>query len=165
MASSGGAKILTIDDEYVLRQSIVAYLEDSGFTVFESDNGASGLETFYREKPDLILTDLQMPNLGGLEVLAEITEKAPNIPVIVISGAGDMNDVIEALRLGAWDYLTKPITDLAVLEHAICKAIERGKLIEENKIYATKLEHNLRILEEDQAAGRSVQMRLLPEIS
>jgi serine phosphatase RsbU (regulator of sigma subunit) len=104
-----------------------------------------------------------MPNLGGLEVLAEITEKAPNVPVIVISGAGDMNDVIEALRLGAWDYLTKPITDLAVLEHAICKAIERGKLIEENKIYAAKLEHNLRILEEDQAAGRSVQMRLLPD--
>ncbi len=163
MALSSGAKILTIDDEYVLRQSIVAYLEDSGFTVFESDNGVSGLEVFYKEKPDLVLTDLQMPNLGGLDVLAEITEKSPSTPVIVISGAGGMDDVIEALRLGAWDYLTKPITDLAVLEHAICKAIERGKLIEENKTYAAKLEHNLQILEEDQAAGRSVQMKLLPD--
>lgn len=162
MGLSSGAKILTIDDEPVLRQSIVAYLEDSGFTVLESDNGISGLELFYSEKPDLILTDLQMPNLDGLDVLAEITEKSPNTPVIVISGAGDMDDVIKALRLGAWDYLTKPITDLAVLEHAICKALERGKLIEENKSYADKLTHNFRILEEDQAAGRSVQMRLLP---
>lgn len=163
MALSSGAKILTIDDEYVLRQSVVAYLEDSGFTVIESDNGVSGLELFYKEQPDLVLTDLQMPKLGGLSVLAEITEKSPTTPVIVISGAGGMDEVIEALRLGAWDYLTKPITDLAVLEHAICKALERKKLIAENKLYATKLEHNLRILEEDQAAGRSVQMKLLPD--
>ena len=162
MKLSSGTKILVIDDEYILRRSLVAYLEDSGFTVVESDNGLSGLEIFYKEKPDLIVTDLQMPNISGLEVLTEVTEKSPNTPVIVISGAGGMDDVIEALRRGAWDYITKPITDLAVLEHAICKAIERGKLIAENKLYAERLERNLAILEEDQAAGRSVQMRLLP---
>ena len=161
--SSASARILTIDDEYVLRQSIVAYLEDSGFTVYEGENGRDGLDVFRREKPDLVLTDLQMPEMGGLEVLAAITEEAPETPVIVISGAGGMNDVIEALRLGAWDYLTKPVTDLAVLEHAVCKALERGRLIEENKIYAERLEKNLQILEEDQEAGRSVQMRLLPQ--
>ena len=162
-SNTKSAKILTIDDEYVLRQSIVAYLEDSGFAVCEGKNGQDGLEVFYREKPDLVLTDLQMPEVDGLKVLAEITKASPNTPVVVISGAGGMDDVIEALRLGAWDYLTKPITDLAVLEHAVCKALERGRLIEENKSYAEKLERNLQILEEDQEAGRSVQTRLLPE--
>ena len=157
------AKILTIDDEYVLRQSIVAYLEDSGFEVFEGENGIDGLEIFRKEKPDLILADLQMPGMGGLEVLTKVGEESPETPVIVISGAGGMNDVIEALRLGAWDYLTKPVTDLAVLEHAVCRALERCRLIEENKIYAEQLAKNLQILEEDQEAGRSVQKRLLPE--
>jgi len=161
--SIDGAKILTIDDEFALRQSIVAYLEDSGFTVLEGNNGREGLEIFKREKPDLVLTDLQMPEMGGLEVLAEISKIDPDIPVIVVSGVGDMNDVINALRLGAWDYLTKPVSDLAVLEHAVCKSLERSRLIKENHLYQEKLKKYLETLEEDQRAGRSVQARLLPE--
>jgi len=171
MAQSQIAKILTIDDEFLLRQSIVAYLEDSGFTVLEAENGRSGLEIFRAEKPDLVLSDLQMPEMGGLEVLAHLTKEAPDTPVIVVSGAGGMSEVIEALRLGAWDYVTKPITDLAVLEHAICKSLERARLVAENKLYRrdleianTELKKNLAILEADQEAGRSVQTRLLPEV-
>jgi len=167
---SPSARVLTIDDEYVLRQSIVAYLEDSGFVVYEAENGRVGLEIFREKKPDLVLTDLQMPEMGGLEVLATITKESPATPVLVVSGAGALNDVIEALRLGAWDYLTKPVTDLAVLEHAICKALERSRLIEENRKYREEMEiktqalqKNLDTLEEDQKAGRSVQLRLLPD--
>lgn len=163
-------KILSIDDEYMIRRTIVAYLEDSGFTMFEAENGRQGLEVFRKEKPDLVLTDLQMPEMGGLEVLKNITKESPETPVVVISGAGGMNDVIEALRLGAWDYLTKPITDLAVLEHTVHKCLERARLIAENVAYRGELENanqalkkNLAILEEDQEAGRSVQLRLLPE--
>lgn len=103
-----------------------------------------------------------MPVLGGLEVLHTITQKTPDSPVIVISGAGELNDAIEALRLGAWDFITKPITDLQVLEHAIDKAIERKILLQENKTYAERIENNLKILEEDHIAGRRVQMSLLP---
>ncbi|MEY3183117.1 MAG: hypothetical protein RLZ35_1102 [Pseudomonadota bacterium] len=163
-------KILSIDDEYMIRRTIIAYLEDSGFTMFEAENGRIGLEVFRKEKPDLVLTDLQMPEMGGLEVLKNITKESPETPVVVISGAGGMNDVIEALRLGAWDYLTKPITDLAVLEHTVHKCLERARLIAENVAYRGELERandalkkNLAILEEDQEAGRSVQLRLLPE--
>lgn len=163
-------KILSIDDEYMIRRTIVAYLEDSGFTMLEGENGRHGLEVFRKEKPDLVLTDLQMPEMGGLEVLKTITKESPGTPVVVISGAGGMNDVIEALRFGAWDYLTKPITDLAVLEHTVNKCLERARLIAENIAYRTELEaanqalkKNLGILEEDQEAGRSVQLRLLPE--
>ena len=99
MSSDFSATILTVDDEYVLRQSIVAYLEDSGFDVLEAENGKEGLEVFKEHKPDLVLTDLQMPVMGGLELLSELAKEAPNTPVLVISGAGGMNDVIEALQV------------------------------------------------------------------
>lgn len=156
------ATILVIDDETALTRSITAYLEDSGYNAKSAENGKEGLEIFEQIKPSLVLTDLHMPVLGGLEVLNTITKKHPEIPVIVISGAGELNDAIQALRLGAWDFLTKPIPDLQVLEHAIKQALERKTLLDQNKAYADKVEHNLQILEQDQAAGRKVQMTLLP---
>lgn len=163
MAQHAGAKILVIDDEAALLHSLTAYLEDSSFKAYSAENGKEGLTVYETEQPDLVLTDIHMPIMGGLAVLSEITKNHPDIPVIVISGAGELNDAIEALRLGAWDFITKPISDLKVLEHAINKALERKKLISENKIYAQRIEQNLRILEEDQAAGRRVQMSLLPQ--
>lgn len=163
MALKTGAKILVIDDESALLHSILAYLEDSGFVVYGAGNGKEGLKVFEDQKPDLILTDLHMLILGGLELLHTVTKKDSEIPVIVISGAGELNDAIQALRLGAWDYITKPIADLQVLEHAINKALERKSLVAQNKLYAQQVEHNLKILKEDQAAGRQVQMSLLPK--
>ena len=164
------ANILVIDDDPILRKSIKDYFEDSGFTVIEAENGQVGLEIFKNQKPDLIVTDLQMPVLGGLEVLSAVTKASPETPIVVISEAGGLNDVIKALRIGAWDYLTKPIVQIPVLEHAVCRALERSRLIEENRIYKRELElanqalkKSLDILEEDQEAGRSVQMKLLPE--
>lgn len=156
------ATILVIDDEVALLRSITAYLEDSGFIAMSAENGKIGLEIIRNSQPDLVLTDLHMPGLGGLEVLHTVTKEFPDIPVIVISGAGELNDAVESLRLGAWDYITKPIVDLQALEHAINQALERKRLLEQNKIYAQQLEHNLKILEADQAAGRQVQTTLLP---
>ncbi len=156
------ATILVIDDESALLRSITAYLEDSGYVALSAENGREGLDVFEQSRPALVLTDLHMPVLGGLEVLRTITKKYPDTPVIVISGAGELNDAIEALRFGAWDYITKPISDLQVLEHAIKKALERKQLIEQNKKFAQNIEHNLKILEEDQIAGRRVQKTLLP---
>lgn len=154
--------ILVIDDEVALLRSITAYLEDSGFVAKSADNGKEGLEIFNNCKPAVVLTDLHMPVLGGLEVLNTITKESPDTPVIVISGAGEFNDAIEALRLGAWDFITKPIVDLQVLEHAIRQALDRKNLVDQNKAFADKIAHNLKILEEDQAAGRKVQLSLLP---
>jgi len=162
MALNAGAKILVIDDESALLHSILAYLEDSSFKMFGAENGKEGLKVFEEQQPDLVLTDLHMPVLGGLEVLNTITKTNSEIPVIVISGAGELNDAIQALRLGAWDYITKPIADLQVLEHAINKALERKNLVAENKRYAQQIEQNLKLLKEDQVAGRQVQMSLLP---
>jgi signal transduction histidine kinase/DNA-binding response OmpR family regulator len=135
--------ILTIDDESVIRRSIHAYLEDYDYRVFEADNGRSGLEIYEREKVDLVLVDLRMPELGGLQVLSKIRATRPDMPVIVVSGAGDISDVVEALRLGAWDYLMKPIDDMSILKHAIEKGLERARLLEENKRYQTELEERI----------------------
>jgi sigma-B regulation protein RsbU (phosphoserine phosphatase) len=164
------AKILMIDDDAAFREVAKEYFEDSGFILIGADNGEEGLALFRSEKPDVVINDLQMPGLNGLEVLKILTKEAPETPVVVLSEAGGLEDVIQALRIGAWDYLTKPMTQIPVLEHAVCRALEQSRLVEENKLYRRELEaanlalkKNLDILEQDQEAGRSVQMRLLPE--
>ena len=163
-------RILVIDDEAIVRDSIVAYLEDSGFDVFEADNGASGVACFTECQPDIVLCDLRMPNMDGLAVLKRINELSPDTPFIVVSGAGVMADVVEALRLGASDYLIKPILDLEVLEHSIRRNLNALTLFRQNKTYRFQLESKNRELQQrldelrqDQQAGREVQRRMLPE--
>ena len=114
MDSDIGKKILVIDDEVYIRDSVIGFLEDFGFEVVEAANGRIGLEQFEKEQPDLILCDLRMPEMDGLEVLAQVTKKNENIPIIIVSGAGNISDTVEALRLGAWDYIIKPIQDMNV---------------------------------------------------
>ncbi len=133
-------RILTIDDEENIRTSFRLYLEDFDYEVIEAKNGREGLELFAREKPDLVLCDLRMPGIDGLEVLSKIREESPETPIIVASGTGVISDAIEAIRRGAWNYLLKPIQDLSVLKHAIDQALERARLIRENRAYQERLE-------------------------
>ncbi len=136
-------RILTIDDDINVRSNLVAYLEDSGFDVVEAENGRRGLEVFAESSPDLVLVDLRMPVMGGMEVLERLRENAPDVPVIVVSGVGVLEEAVEALRHGAWDYVTKPVTDMRVLEHAVNKALERARLLEERKRYRERLEQEV----------------------
>ncbi|MEH6344196.1 MAG: response regulator [Bermanella sp.] len=163
-------RILVIDDEAIVRNSIVAYLEDSGFDVIEAENGREGVACFNSQRPDVVLCDLRMPHMDGLAVLKEINQTRPNTPFIVVSGAGVMADVVEALRLGASDYLIKPIIDLEVLEHSVRRNLLQQRLLEENAVYRCQLEsknkeleHRLQELRLDQQAGREVQKRMLPD--
>ncbi|AGZ34407.1 fused response regulator/phosphatase [Pseudomonas sp. SWI6] len=164
------ATLLIIDDDDVVRASLAAYLEDSGFSVLQASNGQQGLQVFEEHQPDLVICDLRMPQMGGLELIRQVSERAPQLPVIVVSGAGVMSDAVEALRLGAADYLIKPLEDLAVLEHSVRRALDRSRLVLENQRYREKLEAanreleaSLHLLQEDQTAGRQVQMNMLPE--
>jgi len=91
------AKILTIEDESPIRNGIVAYLEDSGFTMLEANDGSSGLDIFRREGPDVVLCDLRLPGIDGLEVLATITSESPETPVIVVSGVSLLSYAVQAL--------------------------------------------------------------------
>ncbi|HEN8798291.1 SpoIIE family protein phosphatase [Pseudomonas sp. CM25] len=164
------ATLLIIDDDDVVRASLAAYLEDSGFSVLQAGNGQQGLQVFDEHQPDLVICDLRMPQMGGLELIRQVSERAPQLPVIVVSGAGVMSDAVEALRLGAADYLIKPLEDLAVLEHSVRRALDRSRLVLENQRYRDKLETanreleaSLHLLQEDQTAGRQVQINMLPE--
>ncbi|MFH2059440.1 MAG: response regulator [Pseudomonadota bacterium] len=136
--------ILTIEDNPVIRQGIAGYLEYLDFIVLQAENGRIGLEIFHREKPDLVLVDLRMPEVDGLEVLAEVTQTAPETPIIVVSGTGVIGDAVEALRLGAWDYILKPIQDMAIIEHSINKALERSQLLAENRRHQEYLEKEIK---------------------
>ena len=133
-------KILAIDDEPVVRDSIAAYLEDSGFEVLQAGDGQEGLQKLREAAPELILLDLRMPEMDGLEFLEIMKQEAPDTPVIVVSGTGVLQDAIEALRAGAHDFVTKPILDMAVLEHAVKGALERARLRSENLRYREHLE-------------------------
>jgi len=140
MVDNSTKKILVIDDEVYIRDSVIGFLEDFGFEVIDAENGKMGLERFEKENPDLVLCDLRMPEMDGLEVLASVTGKNSKIPIIIVSGAGNISDTVEALRLGAWDYIIKPIQDMNVLYHAVNKAFERADLIREKQRYQIDLE-------------------------
>ncbi|MGC3522917.1 two-component system response regulator RssB [Pseudomonas aeruginosa] len=163
------ATLLIIDDDEVVRESLAAYLEDSNFKVLQALNGLQGLQIFESKQPDLVICDLRMPQIDGLELIRRIRQTASETPIIVLSGAGVMSDAVEALRLGAADYLIKPLEDLAVLEHSVRRALDRAYLRVENQRYRDKLEAanrelqaSLNLLQEDQNAGRQVQMNMLP---
>ncbi|MCK5075044.1 MAG: response regulator, partial [Calditrichia bacterium] len=144
------------DDEDFIRQSFCAYLEDFGYTVFEAANGREGLDVFRKEKINLILVDLRMPEIDGLEVLDTVKNESPDTPVIVVSGTGVIGDVVDALHKGAWDYILKPIQEMSVLIHAVEKALERANLINENREYQEHLE--------DEVSQRTKELRLSNEV-
>ncbi|MEJ2044410.1 MAG: SpoIIE family protein phosphatase [Reinekea sp.] len=161
--------ILVVEDEKAVRDSIVAYFEDSGYQMLEAANGTEGLALFEQQMPDLVICDLRMPGMDGLHLLSCIMEQTDETPVIVVSGAGAMTDVVDALRLGATDYLMKPVVDLKVLEHSVERALERSLLFKENYRYRQQLEERNQELQDhvdrlklDLQAGRAVQQRLLP---
>jgi len=143
------ARILVIDDEALIRESIATYLSDSGYDVIQADDGLSGLKVVAEHDPEAILLDLRMPEMDGLEVLAEVTRRWPETPVVVVTGAGVLKDAIEALRLGAFDFISKPIIDMAILEHVVCRAVERRRLRSENQKYQSRLEREVKARTQD----------------
>jgi putative two-component system response regulator len=133
-------RILTIDDEDIIRETIATYLENKGFVVFEAPNGRLGLETFLAERPELVLVDLRMPEVDGLEVLSRLRTLSPDTPSIVVSGTGVLRDALEAIKRGAWDYVTKPIQDMDILGLSVDRVLDRARLLRENRAYQDNLE-------------------------
>ena len=143
MKANPQTSVLIIDDEASIRESFRFYLEDLGYSVTEAANGRDGLAQFKKEPADIVLVDLRMPEIDGHQVLATLSADAPGTPTIVISGTGRIDDTVEALHLGAWDYILKPVTDLTMVEHAITKALERARLLHENHKYQQHLEEEV----------------------
>jgi putative two-component system response regulator len=139
-------KILVIDDEDGLRRSLCAYLEDLGYDTIDAVNGSQGLSAMRESMQDLaaVIVDLNMPVLDGYGFLNQARVEAPDLPVIVLSGVGVVDDALQAVRLGAWDFLTKPLHNFSVLDHTLGKVMEKARLIRENKEYQNNLEQLVR---------------------
>jgi len=153
--------ILCIDDDPGIRESVSAFLSDSGYEVTCATCGTDGLELIGSQTFDAVLLDLSMPGISGLEVLDQTTRNFPSLPVIVVSGTGNLHDVIAALRLGAWDFLTKPIEDMDLLDYVLRRSVERSRLLRENERYRLRLESLVE--ERTQALSEEVRERRLAE--
>ncbi len=146
-------RLLTVDDEEAIRSGIAAYFSDSGYLVSEASDGQAALELIRQSQPDIVITDLRMPRMDGLELINALNAEFDNLPIIVLSGTGVLADAIDALRRGAWDYLTKPIQDLAELEIIVQRSLERAQLIADN----LRHKNNLEVIVEE----RTAQLRKL----
>lgn len=140
-------KILVIDDEKPTLKMFRLFLIAYGYEVLIAEDGQTGLEIFKKESPDIVFTDIKMPGMDGIEVLRKIKETDPLTEVIVVTGHGDMDLAIQALNLGAADFINKPIAKIA-LDSALGRAEERIKLsgTQENEILFQKRD-NLAIID------------------
>ncbi|RZA06131.1 MAG: response regulator [Moraxellaceae bacterium] len=161
--------LLVIDHDEGVRHTIVAMLQDNGYGVHLETSSQGGLQWFIAHRPDLVLVDLTMPDIDGINLMLALREQDESVSVIVTSAVGSARDVVEALRKGATDYLIKPIQNIDFLTHAVKRALVSRDLRQENERYKRDLERaNLelsdyvRILECDQQAARQVQRNLLP---
>jgi sigma-B regulation protein RsbU (phosphoserine phosphatase) len=163
-------RILVVDDDSMMRFNIAGYLEDSGYNVCEARDGVDAIVAVRDRPPDLVLCDLRMPGMDGLDVMRELHNGYPELPVIAVSGTGVLNDAVDALRAGAWDFVIKPIQNMAVLEHAVSDALQKARLIRDNRRYQhdlelanRKLSNNLQQMREDADAARRIQRQIMPE--
>ena len=140
-------RILVIDDELLLRRALADYLDECGYDTATAADGAEGLSAARAEHFDAVLVDLRMPRVDGLEVVATLKAEQPELPVVVVSGTGVLQDVIEAVRRGAWDYVTKPVRDMDEITVIIERVLERARLIAERDRYQHEMETLNRELE------------------
>jgi DNA-binding NtrC family response regulator len=116
--------VLLVDDEKVIREGCRRAFAASGFRVVTATNGREALEAMARERIDAILCDLKMPVMGAMGVLEQVTERYPEVPLIIITGQGTIANALECMRHGAYDFVTKPfrVDDLVVVvQRAIAK--------------------------------------------
>lgn len=125
-------KVLIIDDERPIRNSLREILEYEKLKIEEATNAIEALEILEKSDFDLILCDIKMPGMDGIELLTKIQENKPEIPVIMISGHGNVETAVDALKKGAYDFIEKPI-DLNRLLVTVRNALDRANLVEETK--------------------------------
>ncbi|QIR14012.1 response regulator [Shewanella aestuarii] len=168
--------VLLVEDDPVFSQLMRDFLDTQGARVEFAIDGLQGLKLFNEHVFDVVIADLNMPKMGGLPMLRQMMTINPQLPAIVISANDVMSDVIEALRIGASDYLIKPVTDLFVVEAAIQQALASAKSEFAAKandgsddfsqqfadLSYYELNQNLLLLEQNSQAAKNVQQQLFP---
>ncbi len=149
-------RIIVIDDDESSRESISSYLKDLDFESYSAEDGFKGMELVKMKNPDLVITDINMPGMNGIEVLTKIKEFDNLIQVIVITAFDDMNSTITAMQQGAYDYIEKPI-DILRLKLSIKRALENRQLSQKLESYAPEVDESAEITQT--LIGKSPQMR------
>ncbi|HEY9184874.1 MAG TPA: sigma-54 dependent transcriptional regulator [Salegentibacter sp.] len=146
------AKILLIEDEASIRRVLVKILteENSKYSVVEAENGLVGTEKIKDEDFDLVLCDIKMPKMDGVEVLEAIKKIKPEVPVVMISGHGDLDTAVNTMKMGAFDYISKP-PDLNRLLNTVRNALDRKELVVENTRLKKKVSKNFEMIGESEA--------------
>jgi two-component system nitrogen regulation response regulator NtrX len=148
-----GYSVLVIDDETNIRKTLEGVLSDDGYDVIQAGDGAQGLEVFSRSFVDAVLLDVWMPGMDGIETLKKIREAYPIVPVIMISGHGTIDTAVKAVKMGAFDFIEKPIS-LSKLLITLSRAIEQGQLRRENVELKERVEKKYRLVGDSEAMGR-----------
>ncbi|MEO4006643.1 sigma-54 dependent transcriptional regulator [Flavobacterium sp. CAU 1735] len=152
-------KILIIEDEAAIRRVLSKILseENDTYKVEEAEDGLQGLEKIKNEDYDLVLCDIKMPKMDGEEVLEAVKKIKPEIPMVMISGHGDLETAVNTMRLGAFDYISKP-PDLNRLLNTVRNALDRKKLVIENKILKKKVSKNYEMIGSSDAINQIKDM-------
>lgn len=145
-------KILIIEDESSIRRVLIKILseENSTYEVEEAEDGVQGLEKIKNSDYGLVLCDIKMPKMDGVELLEAVKKIKPEIPMVMISGHGDMETAIQAMRLGAFDYISKP-PDLNRLLNTVRNALDKKQLVVENKILKKIVSKNYEMIGSSEA--------------
>ncbi|RUA14507.1 MAG: sigma-54-dependent Fis family transcriptional regulator [Flavobacteriia bacterium] len=148
------SRILVIEDESAIRRVLVKILaeENDDYEVQEAEDGLSGIEIIKKEDFDLVLCDIKMPKMDGVEVLEAAKKIKPEVPFIMISGHGDLDTAVNTMRMGAFDYISKP-PDLNRLLTTVRNALDRKELVVENIILKKKVSKNYEMVGESKEIG------------
>ena len=146
------SKILIIEDEEPIRRVLVRILneEDSNFKIHEASDGKKGLEYISKENFDLVLCDIKMPKIDGIELLQRTRKKNSSLPFIMLTGHGNIETAVESMKLGAYDFISKP-PDLNRLITSVRNALEKKELVTENKILRKKIAKKYQIIGESKS--------------
>jgi len=146
------SRILIIEDEASIRRVLTKILseENDSYQVEEAEDGLIGFEKIKNNDYDLVLCDIKMPKMDGVEVLQAVKKIKPEIPIVMISGHGDMETAIQTMRLGAFDYISKP-PDLNRLLNTVRNALDKKQLVVENKILKNIVSKNYEMIGESEA--------------
>jgi CheY-like chemotaxis protein len=174
-----GKNVLIVEDDPVFRTMLVGFLKSQGCFVREAEDGLIGLRSLKDEIPDLLLCDLSMPVMTGMEFVEEVALQYPMTPVIVISGTGNMTDVAQALRLGVKDFLIKPIDNIMTLKSSIVSVLKMQDSARQNQqdfsqrwlmdgddagLVEEELQWHISELKTNPQAARELLMGLMPDL-
>ncbi|MBF0100403.1 MAG: response regulator [Desulfobacterales bacterium] len=136
--------ILLIEDEPELKDVLCKILEEEGYDILKAENGKDGVDLFHQHHPDLVITDLRMPQKDGLYVINEVVQSKRGVDVIILTGHIYIDEAIKCIQMGAYDFMRKPLDDIDLFLNCINHALEKRRLIKRNR----ELEEMITVLTE-----------------